>query len=76
MKRTLLVAVLALATAGGAAPSGQGRQFHFNGRVWKVRLPLSERAFAAARVRLMRKLRTRDWVLVARNRAIRLSSFP
>ena len=46
MKRTLLVVVLALATAGGAAPSGQGRQFHFNGRVWE-----SQAAFVRAGLR-------------------------
>ena len=46
MKKTLLVAALALATAGGAAPSGQGRQFHFNGRVWE-----SQAAFLGAGLR-------------------------
>ena len=46
MKKTLLVAALALATAGGAAPSGQGRPFHFNGRVWE-----SQAAFVRAGLR-------------------------
>ena len=31
MKKTLLVAALALTTAGGAALGGQGKPFHFNG---------------------------------------------
>jgi hypothetical protein len=33
MKKTLLVAAVALTMAGGAV-GGQGRPFHFNGRVW------------------------------------------
>jgi len=35
MKKAILVAAVALATAGGAAVGGQGRPFHFNGRVWQ-----------------------------------------
>ena len=34
MKRTLLVAAVALTMAGGASVGSQGRPFHFNGRVW------------------------------------------
>jgi hypothetical protein len=34
MKKALLVAAVALITAGGAAVGGQGRPFHFNGKVW------------------------------------------
>jgi hypothetical protein len=46
MKKTLLVAALALATTGGAAVGGQGRPFHFNGRVWE-----SQGAFIRAGLR-------------------------
>ena len=35
MKKAMLVAALVLTTAGGAAVGGQGRPFHFNGRVWQ-----------------------------------------
>ena len=34
MKRTLLVAAVALTVAGGASVGSQGRPFHFNGKVW------------------------------------------
>ncbi len=35
MKKVLLVVAIAVSTAGGAAVGGQGRPFHFNGRVWE-----------------------------------------
>ena len=46
MKQTLLVAALALTTAGGAAVVGQGKPFHFNGRVFE-----SQAAFVRAGLR-------------------------
>jgi hypothetical protein len=45
MKKTLLVAVVALTMAGGAV-GGQGRPFHFNGKVWE-----SQDAFIRAGLR-------------------------
>jgi hypothetical protein len=46
MKKALLVAAVALITAGGASVGGQGRPFHFNGRVWE-----SQDAFIRAGLR-------------------------
>jgi hypothetical protein len=46
MKKALLVASIVLALAGGAAVGGQGRPFHFKGRVWE-----SQAAFIRAGLR-------------------------
>jgi hypothetical protein len=46
MKRTLLVAAVALTMAGGASLGSQGRPFHFNGKVWD-----SQDAFVRAGLR-------------------------